>query len=152
MRGVAVGIVGCAVALAACGGELPERPPATIEGFAPRAGQTYYCAFSATDADGLDYVFATLFDDPGNRARMSYGGEELKLVPVDAPPAFDGTQQDVLYAVENYPFYDVRLVMEPTGAERERTTYSGRVELRDITTPSAPEVVASREFTGGCGV
>ena len=149
MRGAVVLI---AALLAACGGELPERPDATIDSFAPVTGQDYYCAFSATDAEGLDYVFATLFDDPGNRARMSYGGEELKLAPVDAPPAFDGTAQDVLYAVENYPFYDVRLIMKPTGTELERTNYSGRVELRDITTPSAPEIVASRDFTGGCGV
>ena len=139
-----------ALLLAGCGGELPERPEAGIDTFSQLEGERFYCAFSADGANG--YVFATAFDDPGNRARLVFGGEPMLLVPVDAPPAFDGTEQDVLYAVENYPFYDVRLLMVPGEEGLERTTYTGTVELRDITTPSAPEVVASREFTGGCGV
>ena len=136
--------------LAACQGELPARPTAEIDVFPADDGPNYYCTFGVDGEDG--FVFATLFDDPANRARMVFGGEELVLVPAEAPPAYDVAEQSILYAVENYPFYDVRLDLKRSGTEFEKTFFNGTVEMRDITTPSAPEIIASREFTGSCGV
>jgi hypothetical protein len=132
-----------ALALAACGdAERMQRPATELSTFTADLGAVYDCTFFSDKAPDT-FIFVTLKDNPEYEAQVEYGGERLKLFP-KAPPDLALDSQEVLYSVEQYAGYDLRLIMNKTDIG-----YAGEIELRQFKT-DVPEVVSTRSFTGSC--
>jgi|GEM_PF-3750257 len=140
------------VLFAACGdAERVQRPAPVLEAFPASAIGEIDCTFFAEGSvmEGGDasreYVFATRLDDAENRAVASFGGETLQLFPSE-PPRFDGTDEEVIYGIENYPGYDLRVKVKSD----EAVGFTGTVEMRKYQ-GETPDVISAIPAYGSCG-
>ena len=148
-----------ALLLAACGGERPERPAAAFESFS--AAEDAHCQFYHVDStsDGpanADPFFTTPARAPRNEANVVYAGERLNLGSAEGL-RLDGEAESILWQIQEYPDFKVRLDLAPAapgtwsegGSGTDLKAYVGTMSM--IGADGSTGALPSLAISGACG-